>query len=377
MRGHIRRRGQKWAVVVDVSPDESGRRRQRWHSGYDTRRAAQKELAEILGRLQDGAYVEPHKVTIASFMREWLEARRAQLRPSTWHGYRKNLEAHVVPHLGSVPIQQLTPQRLNGFYAGLLNDGRRDGKGGLSARSVGHVHRMLHRALRDAVRWRQLPNNPADHADPPRPAEREMKTWTAAELRGFLDYVRDERLYALWLLSASTGLRRGEVLGLRWRDLDLDAGRVAITQTLLDVGNELSVGSPKTAKGRRLVALDRATVAVLRKHRAGQLEERLAFGQSYNELGLVFCQEDGAPVRPAWLTRAFSQRVAKAELPAIPLHGLRHTHATLALAAGVHPKVVSERLGHASVSITLDTYSHAVPALEEEAAEKVAALVFG
>ncbi|MEX1253318.1 MAG: tyrosine-type recombinase/integrase [Dehalococcoidia bacterium] len=364
-------------VVVDTERAESGRRKQRWHSGFDTKRDAERALTEILGRLQSGRYVEPHKVTVATFMRAWLEARKAQLRPSTWHGYRKNVEAHVIPRLGSVPIQQLTPQVLNTFYAGLLADGRKDGGGPLSARTVGHIHRVLHRALRDAARWRQVPNNPADHADPPRASNRDMLTWRPAELRAFLDWTREDRLYALWLLSASTGLRRGEVLGLRWRDVDLDAGRAAITQTLLDVGNELTVGAPKTAKGRRLVALDQVTISALRSHRARQLEERLAFGTGYNEAGLVFCQADGAPVRPAWMTRAFRQRVSKAGLPAIRLHDLRHTHATLALAAGVHPKVVSERLGHATVSITLDTYSHSIPALQEQAAEQVAALVFG
>lgn len=376
MRGMIKKRGTKWNVVLDEGRDENGRRQRRWYSGFRTKRDAQARLTELLGAIQTHTYTSPTKLTVATFLEQWLAARKAQVRASTWHGYRKNAHAYIVPALGSLALQSVTPQRINAFYAALLASGRRDGSA-LSARTVRGVHMLLRRALADAVRWRQLTINPADQADPPRAINVEMRTWTPGELREFLAYVRDDRLYALWMLAATTGLRRAEVLGLRWRDLALDAATLAVTQTLNDVGHKLIIGEPKTAAGKRVVALDQVTIAALREHRKRQLEERLAFGAGFNDGDLVFVREDGAPIHPAWLTRAFGQRVKAAGAPVIRLHDLRHTSASLALAAGIHPKVVSERLGHANVSITLNTYSHTVPAMQQDAAEKVAAIVFG
>lgn len=378
MRGSIVRRGAKWAVIVDVGRDAAGHRKQRWHSGFETKRDASRALTEILGRLQNGSYVEPSKQTVSGFMREWLNATRATVRPSTWASYRLMVEAHIVPGLGAVSLQQLAPPILNAFYAELLASGRRNGKGGLSARTVRYVHMILRRSLSEAVRWQRLTRNVADQADPPHPhANREMRTWTAFELRSFLEHVSPHRFYAAFVLAGTTGMRRGEVLGLRWRDLDLDAGRAAISQTLLSVGYTVFFSTPKTAKGRRSIALDAVTVASLREHRRRQLKERLAFGAGYGDQDLVFVREDGTPVHPDYFSERFERAGKDAGLPRIRLHDLRHTHATLALQAGVHPKVVSERLGHATVGITLDTYSHAIPAMEEEAAARIAAIVFG
>jgi integrase len=201
-----------------------------------------------------------------------------------------------------------------------------------------------------------------------------MKTWNADELRTFLDHVHDDRLYAAWRLLAQTGMRRGELLGLRWRDLDLEASRCAIVRTLIDGPRKPRFSEPKGGQPRN-VALDPNTVAALRAHRKRQAAEQLALAPAYTDHGLVVCREDGAPLRPRSFSRVFERQARAAGLPRIRLHDLRPTHATLALAANVHPKVVSERLGHAKVSITLDTYSHAIPALQEEAAATVAALI--
>jgi len=379
MRGHIRKRGDKWAVVVDVGHAEDGQRRQRWHGGFSTRRDAQAALTAILGQLQQGTYAEPSKQTLAKFMREWLASSRASVRPSTWTAYKMLTEAHIIPVLGAIPVQRLTAVRLNSFYGDLLLNGRRHGGGGLSARTVRYAHATVHKCLADGVRLGLLPQNVAHQATPPAPSPRqELRTWTAAELRRFLESAQDERLYAALVLAATTGLRRGELLGLPWRNLDLDAGRIAVTQTLIPVGYAITYGTPKTAKGRRSVALDGFTVAALRAHRVRQLEERFALGLGMpGDDGLVFTNIDGTPMHPNHFSSSFDRLVKAAGLPRIRLHDLRHTHATLALQAGVHPKVVSERLGHANIAITLDCYSHAIPALEEEAAAKVARLVFG
>lgn len=377
MRGHIRKRGSTWAVVVDLGADDSGRRRQKWHSGYRTKREATQGLTEILGKLQAGTYVEPTRQTVAQYLREWLTAIESTVRPGTWASYRTNVERHAIPRIGQLPLRHLGALQLNSLYEELMADGRCDGSGGLSYRTVRYTHTILHRALRDAVRWGLLARNPADLADPPKHRTPEMQVWTTEQLRTFLRSVNDDRLYGFWLLIATTGLRRGEALGLRWGDVDLDAGRAAIRQTLSSVGGRLTFSTPKTAKSRRSVTLDPSTIAALRAHRRGQVEERLAWGTAYEDADLVFARENGSPIRPDTMTRQFGELTKRAHLRPLRLHDLRHTYATIALSAGTHPKVVAERLGHATIAVTLDTYSHVIPSLQEEAATRLANLILG
>jgi integrase len=377
MRGHIRKRGNSWSVVVDHDRDEDGKRRQKWHSGYRTKRDAERALTEILNRIGSGTYVDPGRQTMTEYLREWLVAIQRTVRPGTWTSYRSNIERHVVPRLGGRELRQLSASHLNVLYSELLDDGRCDGAGGLSPRSVRYVHTILHRALRDAVRWGKLPRNPAEMADPPRSRAPEMKTWQKEELRRFLASVEDDRLYAAWLLVSTTGLRRGELLGLRWSDLDFEAGRAAIRQTLSSVGGKVTFSTPKTTKSRRSIALDPATLAALRRHRDAQDEERATWAECYTDLDLVFCREDGTPLRPDSITRRFHDLSGRAGLPLVRLHDVRHTYASIGLAAGTHPKVMAERLGHATVGITLDTYSHVAPALAKQAADDLAGLILG
>jgi integrase len=201
-----------------------------------------------------------------------------------------------------------------------------------------------------------------------------MKTWSAEQLKVFLKATTNDRLHGLWHLLALTGMRRGEALGLRWADVDLEAGRIAVRRALVPVGRGVIVSEPKTARGKRSIALDPETVEVLKAQAARQLEEQQR-SKTWTDTGLVFTREDGEALHPEVASRCFRQAVKRTMLPEIRLHDLRHSHATLALRAGIHPKVVSERLGHATVAITLDTYSHAVPAMQEEAAMRIAELV--
>ena len=235
-------------------------------------------------------------------------------------------------------------------------------------------------ALNDAVRWDRLLRNPCDAADPPRlggTKEEKTQAWTSQELRQFLEAVKNDRLYPLWLTLAMTGMRRGEALALRWTDVDLERARLSVRRSLVPINGTVEVHEPKTSRGRRLVALDPFTVSVLRAWSRRQKEERLEWGPAWTDSGLLFTRADGKLIHPERVSKAFRAAVKKTGLPQIHLHDLRHTHATLALEAGVHPKVVSDRLGHATVAITLDIYSHAIPALSEEAAATVAALVMG
>jgi integrase len=363
--------------VVDLGRDDRGQRKQKWHSGYRTKRDAERALVEILGRLEKGTYVEPTRQDLATYLREWLPAVRRTVRSGTWNSYRTNMELHVIPRIGTVPVQRLGAEHLNGLYAELLERGRCDGRGGLSPRTVRYTHTILHRALRDAVRWGRLPRNVADLADAPRSKAPEIQTWHQEELKRFLDHIVADRLYAAWLLLATTGLRRGELLGLSWQDVDLDAGRIVIRHALMSVGGKLSVSAPKTSKSRRGLSLDATTTAALRAHRGRQLQERLAWGPDYQDAGFVFCREDGTPVRPDSFSRRFQTLAGTAGLPVIRVHDVRHTYASIALTAGTHPKVVADRLGHSTIGTTLDTYSHVVQSLEEHAAARVACVILG
>lgn len=243
------------------------------------------------------------------------------------------------------------------------------------------MHAVLHRCFRDAVRWKKIPFNPADSADPPKLSadddRDEMQVWTPAQVQTFLAHVQAERLYALWALAFSTGMRRGELCGLRWSDVDLDAGRLRVAQTLARVGKRLEYGTPKSKRSRRSLPLDTRTVAALKSWKAQQARERLAWGPAYNDTGLVFNREDGSPLSPDGVGKAFEVRARKSKLPIIRLHDIRHTYASISLASGVNIKVLSERLGHATVAFTLDVYGHLLPGMQEDAAEQVAGLIFG
>jgi integrase len=378
MRGHVRQRGKKWVLVYDEGRDHDGRRVQRWQSGFGTRREAEAALTKVLNSLAEGEYVRPTGDTFGGFLEEWLAAIEPQLRPSTFASYRMMVAKHIGPRLESVKLQKLSALKLNAAYAAMLRDGVLHAKEqrGLSPRTVRYAHTIIRKALADAVAWNLVPRNVADSANPPKQAKRTKKTWTAAELRRFLEGVRDDRLYAAFLLAATTGMRRGEILGLAWSSLDLDGSRLSVSRSLVSVDYEVQLSEPKTAQARRQIALDSATVAALREHETRQLGERVAMGEGWeNELDLVFTREDGSPIHPQAFSAAFERHAAAANLSKLSLHGLRHTHATIALRAGVHPKVVSERLGHASVAFTLDTYTDALPDMQETAAELVAALV--
>lgn len=377
-RGSVRKRGSSWSIVYDVPRDPvSGKRRQKWQSGFRTKADATRALNDVIARQQAGTFVVPSDMTFGTFLvEEWLPGRRAHLKPTTWLSYENVVRIHLVPRLGSVRLQALAPGDLNGLYAALLAP-RSEGGAGLKAKTVRNVHAIARKALNDAARLGYVARNVADLADRPtvRSGSYEHRTWTPSEARRFLAYVDGDRYAAALRLGLLTGLRRGEVLGLRWKDIDLERGRLAVRQTLVDVGYEVQVSVPKTNRSRRSVAIDAETIAVLKRHRARQAEERLKAGEVYDDQDYVFAHEDGSFVHPSLFSEHYRRLVEGSGLPYIRLHDLRHTHATHALQAGVAPKVVSDRLGHSTVAFTMDVYAHAVPAMEEAAADTVADLI--
>lgn len=371
-----------WSFVVDLPPHPDGRRRQARRRGFRTKAEAQAALDDLRVDVRRGAYVAPAKQTLGEFLEDdWLPAIRSTIAPSTFESYQRYVALHVIPRIGGVRLQLLDAGVLNKLYSDLLENGRRDGKpGGLSARTVRYIHTIVGRALREAVAWGRISRNPADAAQPPsasRARPPEMRTWDGPTLARFLELVRDDRHYPAWLFLATTGCRRGEALGLRWSDVDLDDGRAVFRQTITAIAHKIEITSTTKTGKARPIELDEATVAALRSVRARQAEERLLLGADYHDHDLVFARADGDPVHPEYFSMAFDRRVARYKLPRIRLHDLRHTWATLALSAGVDVKIVSERLGHASAKITWDIYQHVTPTMQANAAETVARLIFG
>jgi integrase len=381
MRGHVRKRGFTWTWYLDIEPDPlTARRRQQTKGGYTTKKACEDGLNEAIAKQRAGMLVRPSRRTMATFLvDEWLPTVRRRARLSTWANYRTNINVHVVPVLGGVELQRLSPDQLNAFYGQLLEHGRRDGKG-LAWKTVKNIHAMLHKALKDAMRWGYLTRNVADAVDPPQGLAPEMQVWTPEQLRRFLHQVRADELYAAWMLFATTGMRRGEVAGLRDLDLDLGAAHAAPRRPRVVVDYAVHLSEPKTYAGRRLLALDPATVAALREHlarRDTQRAELRALGVDGQATGLLFTFPDGSEIHPDLLTRWFKRHARRAGLPVIRLHDVRHTYATACLLAGIPVKVVSERLGHASVVTTLRIYGHVLPGMDRAAANTMATLILG
>jgi integrase len=374
MRGHVYRRGSTWTYVVDRGVRADGARRQTSKGGYRTRKEAEAALVQTITHLQDGTFVDARRLTVGSYLTaHWLPAVRNGVRPLTFSSYEMHVRRYLVPGLGRHALQQLAPPAINAFYTDLAapNDERFP----LSAASIRRIHATLHRAFADAVRWQVLARNPASAADPPRAPRPRKRTWSAEELRAFLSYVDGHEWAALWHFVAMTGVRRGEALGLRWEDVDLARGRVSIAQTVVPLRHGVAWGEPKTAKGRRGIAIDPSTVAALRAQRTRQLEERLLLGHGYEDHDLVFARADGRPLNPEHVTRVFSSLVRGSGLKKVTLHDLRHTHATLALAEGINTLVVSERLGHSSMAVTAELYQEVTPNIEDDAARRIAAAV--
>lgn len=388
MQGHIHKRVHTtadgrttttWYVVVDRGRDRDGKRGQKWHGGFRTRREAEVAQAKIVNQINTGTYISPSALALGGYLtEEWIPGIRPRLKPTTWDSYRRNLELHVIPLIGSTPLQRISSTALNALYAELLRDGRCDGRGGLSERSVRYIHRILHKAFADALDAQLMSHNPASRAKPPKANKAgvdELRLWRPEQLREFLEATHGARLHGIWILASMTGMRRGELLGLRWSDVDFDGCSLSITRTLVSVAYKTHVSTPKTGKPR-VIDLDRGAIDVLREECGRRAEDREAWGAGHDDQGLVFAREDGSPIHPDALTKAFDKEVERSGLPRIRLHDLRHTHASIALQAGVPVKVISERLGHESPAFTLRQYAHVMPGMQAEAASRVAQTVF-
>jgi integrase len=339
---------------------------------------AEKLVTDLVKRRNEGEAVVTDKSTFGWYLVDrWLPIQKSKLRASTYDSYRRNIELHVLPALGRCPLHKLGVEDLDDFYAGLLASGRKDGKpGGLKAKTVRNIHVMLNKALVDAFRKGVVVRNVAAMADRPSVGARrrgDIKAWDADQLRAFLEVIRSHRLCPAFHLSAHTGMRRGEILGLRWGDFDAAAGRLSVQQALVSVAYDVQISDVKTGHGRRTIDLDEGTVAVMQEWRDVRAAE--SGGRIPDDTDLVFTKADSAWVHPDIFSQIFDRKVEKLAVPTISLHDLRHTHATLLLKAGVSVKVVSERLGHANAAFTMSVYQHVLPGMQAEAAATFARIL--
>ena len=336
-----------------------------------TRQEVARKLAVAIKAREDGLPPVSERQTVRQYMGHWLESTRPSLRPKTWLRYEQLLRLHVVPEIGKVRLVRLSPQHLQRLYAGRLD-------AGLSPGSVVQLHAVLRRALGQAARWGLVARNVASLVTPPRRSRKEMATLSPEQARTLLEAAAGDRLEALYVLAINTGMRQGELLALRWTEVDLNAGALHVRATLQRTREGFVFTEPKTTSSRRQVALTRAAVEALRRHRARQLEERLHVGAAWEDDDLVFANEVGQPLdATAVLRRSFYPLLERSNLPRIRFHDLRHTAATLLLGQGVHPKIVSEMLGHSQIAITLDLYSHVTPTMQRQAVEALETALSG
>jgi integrase len=284
--------------------------------------------------------------------------------------YGEIVSTYLAPALGTTLLTKIEAMTISAAYARMLSSGRRKGNGGLSPRSVHHCHRILSQALQQAIRWRMLSRNPCHDVDPPRVERRELNVWDVATMADALECARSFRIFVPMLLAGMLGLRRGEIAALRWRHIDLDRAQVAIVESFEQTRQGMRLKAPKSGRGRK-VALPARVVTELRAWRMKHAQELLKLGIRLSNDCFVCAGEDGQPIQPQSLTHAWHRFLSRTKLPRLRFHDLRHSHATHMLASGVHPKIASERLGHATVGLTLDTYSHVIPGMQEDAVARI------
>jgi integrase len=373
MKGHIVRRGkQSWRLKYERGTDPlTGQRQTAYVTFRGSKREAQAELVRLINSVHQGEHIDASKLTVAEYFDKWATGWAAtQVGPKTRERYIELLTLHVRPYLGALPLQKLQPVNLTELYGRLLQ-GQAD-RPALAARTVGHVHRALHKALVVAVEWSLLLRNPAAVAKPPKVETDEVEILETEEAQNILRSLRGWPLYPMVVLALATGMRRGELLALRWEDVDFDAGTIRIERSLEQTNRSLRFKEPKTKHGRRTMKVPAFVIAELKAHWKRQQEQRLqlGLGRAAGE-DLVFAKWDGTPRNPTSTSREWRQALTGLKLPFVTLHALRHTHASQLIAEGMDPITVSRRLGHASVTITLGVYGHLFKNSDDRAAEIV------
>lgn len=352
MRGTIRQRSKgSWTIQVYAGKDPiTGKKMRATKTVRGTKKQAELALAKLIQAVETGIDFDAEKLSVADYITRWLASTEKRVRPKTIERYSELMRLHVVPVIGPIPLLKLKPLHVEKIY-------ERAFERGLSAQSVLHIHRVLFTALRQAVAWQLIPRNVAESVVPPKPEPREVKAMTPDDVVQVLETVSGTPLETPTVLALGTGMRLGEVLGLRWQDVKLDDKAARITQTVQETNHGLVFVPPKTHRSRRAVSLPEFVVQALRMHKKEQSERRLMVGSAWQDFDLIVERGDGQPIRTSTMSNRFADAMRRADIN-LTFHGLRHGHASLMLAAGVNLKVISERLGHSKIGITADLYTH-------------------
>lgn len=369
MRGSIRKRGENWSVIIEMPKDiVSGKRKQKWFTVIGNKKDAEKFLTEKLRELDTGMLIDTTKMKFSEYLDYWKEKTFCNLEITTKEGYIQKIEKHIKPYLGNIYLENLKPLHLQNFYDDKLKSGKLDGKGGLSARTVLALHRIIYSSLEQAVKWQLVIRNVAQAVEPPKAKKYQAKYLTDKQTEELIENSKNTEIYIPIMLAIYTGARRGEILGLKWQNVDLKKGIIKIVDNLCATKNGLIIKQPKTNNGIRTIAISNNLIKILKKHKIKQMENKIKLGEYYKENNMVCCYEDGHPFNPKRFSAKFHELLEKNNLPLIRFHDLRHSHASLLVKLGIEPKVISERLGHSNISITMDLYSH----LYEDADRQVA-----
>jgi len=384
MTGSIKKRSSgSYQVAIYLGFDSNGKQQYHRETVRGTKGDAQKRLAELLTRLHRGETVKASKISVGEYLDQWLASyAKVNVSRKTFERYDELVRLTIKPHVGDIVLDHFQPLQLQQLYSTLLQSGRKNkaksGSLGLSARTVLHVHRLLHKALQHAVKWQLLYRNPCDAVEPPRPESHEMRTLNEAESAWLLEAAFPTRLYPGILLGIATGLRRGEVLGTRWSDIDFVSKSLVVNQAIEKTKEGgIRFKQPKSKKSRRTVPLPEFALPALREFRSKQDDERTLYGADYAKHDLVCAQPDGSPMDPDNYSSDVIRFMTKIGLSGVSFHKLRHGYATYLFAQNVHPKVVQELLGHSTIAITMDLYSHIMPGMREEAVAKLDSVMSG
>lgn len=372
MKGHIRERGKgNWYAVIDVRDDKTGRRKRKWHSlEANTKREAQTECATLISAIAGGTYMAQKTTRFGEHLDEWLKHIKQSVSARTHERYEELAEKYVKPTLGATILAKLQPIHISGAYD-KIRTMRTKGVGDLSPRSVLHCHRLVHNALRQAVRWRLIPHNPASDVKAPRVPRRQMAIHSLVDTADMLERLRGHWLFVPALLGLLCGMRRGEIAALRWGTVDLDRGQIAVVYSAEKTKAGIRYDKEPKNNQARTLALSPAVVDELRAHRLLLAQLFLKLGKGLGPDDFVVAQGDSMPYDPDSISKEWRVQVIKSGLRRIRFHDTRHTHASHMLAANVHPKIASERMGHSRVGVTLDTYSHVIEGMQNEAVSAV------
>jgi integrase len=369
-----RKKDNGWQYTIEVGRDLNGKRKQKSKGGFKTKRECQEAMIAAETLIDKGEYFIAENITFKDYLSKWLsDYAKIATAPRTYYRYEEIINKYINPKLGTIELNKLKPLHIQGFYNYCINDLN------LSTTTVRQFHAIIHKALNKAVEWQMVNNNCSNAVDKPKKAKVDFTVLGDIETNMLLKRLEHMTLYIPVLIAVTTGMRRGEICGLKWENIDLDNGIIYVKEQLQKIENKLELVKVKTDGSKRKIIMLDYTIPILKEHKKKYLTLKLRLGEAFKDEGFVVFQADGSPYEPEYITKNYGRvlgRISKElAIPKIRFHDLRHTHATLMLKAGVHPKVVAERLGHSSITMTLNTYSHVLPDMQQEAAEKLNALL--